>query len=350
MRKTIRRVLSLVVLSVLGAQAALVHPEAQAQAPIAGTESVTAVFSVDSQIAGYDPSQRSLRFYSWRGDTLRQERSIPIDGSVLGVTSIPNGYAVATGMGRDNLSAPARVEVFTGADSKGKVVFERSGERNQINTILWRGGKLWLNFFASKYMTTIGYLTPAQSGDWAFTEIASVRMGDSLDVVGDLAIVGRSYGDIQAQDGDLLLFKGGERMLLPSYRGVRSTRVVGDAANHRIFIGDGWHMNYGQLAQGRLSVVSKRAEDPRYTLQILDYDPTTTDFRRLIPFRSAGHDYIAAQGSSSIVIYDQVGAAPKKIIYRQDSQANLMDLAVVQVSPDKALAVVADQGLRTFEL
>jgi hypothetical protein len=333
---------------VLVVQVALVQPEAQAQIP--GTESVTAVFSVDSQIAGYDPSQRTLRFYSWKSGTLRQERSIPIDGSVLGVASIPNGYAVATGMGRDNLSAPIRVVVFTGSDSKGRVVFERSGERNQINTILWRGGKLWVNFFTSKYITTIGYLTPTHSAEWVFTEIASVRMGDSLDVVGDLAIVGRSYGDIQGQDGDLLLFKGGERTLLPSYRGVRSTRVVGDVANHRIFIGDGWHMNYGQLAQGRLSVVSKRAEDARYTLQILDYDPTTTDFRRLIPFRSSGHDYIAAQGSSSVIVYDQLGASPKKVIYHQDSQTNLMDLAVVQVSPDKALAVIADQGLRTFEL
>lgn len=350
MRVAMKRLLPSIAMLALGVQVALVCPEARAQALVPGTESVTAVFSVDSQIAGYDSSQRSLRFYSWRGGALRQERSIPIDGSVLGVTSIPSGYAVATGMGRDNLSAPIRVVVFTGADSKGRVVFERSGERNQINAILWRDGKLWVNFFTSKYITTIGYLSPIQSGEWAFTEIASVRMGDSLDVVGDLAIVGRSYGDIQGQDGDLLLFKGGERTLLPSYRGVRSTRVVGDAANHRIFIGDGWHMNYGQLAQGRLSVVSKRPEDPRYTLQILDYDQTTTDFRRLIPFRSSGHEYIAAQGSSSVVVYDQLGASPKKVIYRQDSQVNLMDLAVAQISPDKALAVIVDQGLRTFEL
>jgi hypothetical protein len=49
-------------------------------------------------------------------------------------------------------------------------------------------------------------------------------------------------------------------------------------------------------------------------------------------------------------MYDQLGVSPKKVIYRQDSQTNLMDLAVVQISPDKALAVIADQGLRTFEL
>ena len=348
MKGKMRRLVSLMLLGVFTAQFTLTKPEARAQTP--ATDSITAVFAVGTQIAGYDPSRRSLRFYSWQGAALQEERSIAIEGTISGVTSIPDGYAVATGLGRDNLSAPIRVMVFMGADPKGRVVFERSGERNQVNAILWRNGKLWLNFFTSKYITTIGYLTPTPSGPWSFTETASIRMGDSLDVVGDLAIVGRSYGDIQGQDGDLLLFNGAERSLLPSYRGVRSVRVVGDAANHRIFIGDGWHMNYGQLAQGRLSVVSKRPNDSRYALQILDYDPTTTDFRRLIPFHSAGHDYIAALGSSSVLIYDQQGALPKRVLYQQSSQATLMDLAVIQISSDKALVVVADQGLRTFEL
>ena len=348
MKGKMKRLVSLMLLGVFTAQFTLTKPDARAQTH--ATDSITAVFSVGTQIAGYDPSRRSLRFYSWQGAALQEERSIAIEGTISGVTSIPDGYAVATGIGRDNLSAPIKIMVFMGADPKGRVVFERSGERSQVNSILWRDGKLWLNFFTSKYITTIGYLTPTPSGKWSFTETASIRMGDSLDVVGDLAIVGRSYGDVQGQDGDLLLFNGGERTLLPSYRGVRSVRVVGDAANHRIFIGDGWHMNYGQLAQGRLSVVSKRANDSRYTLQILDYDPTTTDFRRLIPFHSAGHDYIAALGSSSVLIYDQQGALPKRVLYHQSSQATLMDLAVIQISSDKALVVVADQGLRTFEL
>lgn len=348
MKGKMKRLVSLMLLGVFTAQFTLTKPDARAQTH--ATDSITAVFSVGTQIAGYDPSRRSLRFYSWQGAALQEERSIAIEGTISGVTSIPDGYAVATGIGRDNLSAPIKIMVFMGADPKGRVVFERSGERSQVNSILWRDGKLWLNFFTSKYITTIGYLTPTPSGKWSFTETASIRMGDSLDVVGDLAIVGRSYGDVQGQDGDLLLFNGADRTLLPSYRGVRSVRVVGDAANHRIFIGDGWHMNYGQLAQGRLSVVSKRANDSRYALQILDYDPTTTDFRRLIPFHSAGRDYIAALGSSSVLIYDQQGALPKRVLYHQSSQATLMDLAVIQVSSDKALVVVADQGLRSFEL
>lgn len=321
----------------------------RAVAQIPGTESVSAVFSLGQQIVGYDSSRHALRFFSCQGESLREEKSVPVEGSVSAVTAIPSGYAIAAGMGRDNPNAPIQIVIFSGTDSRGRVVFERAGERNQVNTIIWRDGKLWLNFFTSKYITTIGYLTPNESGAWTFTELTSVRMGDSLDVVGDLAVVGRSYGDLQGQDGDLLLFKGSERTLLPSYRGVRSVRVVGDAGSHRIFIGDGWHMNYGQLAQGRLSVVSKRPQDSRYALQILDYDSSTTDFRRLIPFRSVGREYIAALGSSSVVIYDQEGGLAKRILYTQTSQTSLMDMTVAQTSPEKALVVVADQGLRTLQ-
>jgi hypothetical protein len=339
--------LVLLFLAALTMRAALNAQGAEAQIP--GTESVSAVFSLGQRIAGYDSSRQALRIFSCEGESLREDGAVAVEGSVSAVTALPNGYAVATGMGRDNPSAPIRIAVFTTTDSIGKVVFERMGERNQINTIIWRDGKLWLNFFTSKYITAIGYLTPTQTGDWKFTELTSVRMGDSLDVVGDLTFVGRSYGDIQGQDGDLLLFKGNERVLLPSYRGVRSVRVVGDVVNHRVFIGDGWHMNYGQLAQGRLSVVSRRPEDSRYTLQILDYDPSTTDFRRLIPFRTSGREHIAALGSSSVVVYDQQGVLAKKTLYEQTSQTNLMDMTVVQTSPDKALMVVADQGLRTLQ-
>jgi len=321
----------------------------EAQVIVAGTESVTAVFSAGERIFGYDSVRRSLRIFSWRGSTLEEKNSIPMEGTVTAVASIPTGYAVATSMGREHPTAPARVVAFTGDNSQSRVVFERSGERNQINAVIWRDEKLWINFFASKYITTIGYLIPTNDGPWTFHELASIRMGDSLDVVGDLAFVGRSYGDTQGQDGDLTLLRGAERTLLPSYRGVRSVRVVGDATNHKVFIGDGWHMNYGQLAQARLSVLSKRKEDARYSLQIIDYDKTATDFRRLQPLRSAGRDYIVALGSSSVVMYDQLGGSPKRVLYDGDPQAALIDVAVSQILPERGLVVVADRGLRVFE-
>lgn len=346
MRERIKRVAGLVTSFLLVAQAFPARVEAQ----IAGTETISSIFAVGSQVAGYDGTVQALRFFSPQGGSLQETRSLPVSGNVTGVVPIPNGNAVATGMGRDTPNSPARVTIFTETQSTGRVVFERVGERNQINAICWSGDKLWISFFSSKYITTIGYLTPVDSGPWAFHEVATIRMGDSLGVVGDLVFVGRSYGDLQGQDGDLLLLKSGKRTLLPSYRGVRSLCVVGDVTDHRIFIADGWHMNYGQLAQGRLSVLHKRPEDARYSLQILDYDTTTSDFRRLIPLRSAGRDYIAALGSSSVSIYDQTGTLPKRSLYNQASQGSPMDLALIQLTADKALAVILDQGLRTFKL
>ncbi len=317
---------------------------------IPGTESISAVFSAGSRIVAFDPRQHSLRLYAWQSSALREERSLAIQDNVSAVATLPDGYAVATGMGIDAPTAPMRVFFFSINGATGRVVFERAGERNQITSLRWNGEKLWISFFSSKYLTTIGYLTPTAGGPWSFTETASIRMGDSLDVVGDLVFVGRSYGDIQGQDGDLLLLTGGNRTVLPSYRGVRSVRVVGDVSNHQVYIGDGWHMNYGQLAQGRLSVLSRRPGDLRYSLQILDYDAETTEFRKLLPFHSSGRDYIGAVGSSSVIIYDQRGAVAKRVLYRQASSDKFLDGAVIQVSPEKALVVIADHGLQAYEL
>ena len=348
MRGCMRYLLVHVVLAVCSLQVSPALVEAQAL--VAGTESVTAVFSAGGQVFGYDSARQSLRIFSPRGSTLEEKNSLSIDGAVTAVTSIPNGYAVATGMGRENPSAAARIVAFTGDNFQSRVVFERSGERNQINSVIWRDGRLWINFFASKYITTIGYLIPTKDGPWTFHESTSIRMGDSMDVVGELAFIGRSYGDMQGQDGDLILLRGEERTLLPSYRGVRSVRVIGDASNHKIFIGDGWHMNYGQLAQARLSVLSKRKEDSRYSLEIIDYDKESTDFRRLQPLQSVGRDYIVALGSSSVVMYDQRNGSSKRVLYSRNPQGTLMDAVVAQVTADKAIVVVADQGMRVLEV
>lgn len=348
MRRSIRCLLVQVTIAVCSLLASPAQGEAQVL--VAGTESVTAVFSAGERIFGYDSALKSLRIFSPRGSTLEEVASLPMAGTVTDVAVIPNGYVVATGMGRENPAASARVEAITGANSTRQVIFERSGERNQINSVIWRDGKLWISFFTSKYITTIGYLIPTTDGPWTFHESASIRMGDSLDVVGELAFVGRSYGDMQGQDGDLVLLRGSERTLLPSYRGVRSVRVIGDASNHKIFIGDGWHMNYGQLAQARLSVLSKRKEDSRYSLQIIDYDKEATDFRRLQPLHSAGRDYIVALGSSSVVMYDQRDGSSKKVLYSRNIQGALIDAVVAQVAADKAIVVVADQGMRVLEV
>ena len=95
-----------------------------AMAQIAGTEGITSVFSVGSRVAGYDISRRSLRFFSPLGNSLREEHTVTVDGNVTAVTLIPTGYAVASGMGRENPNYPARITIFTGIDSTGRVVFE----------------------------------------------------------------------------------------------------------------------------------------------------------------------------------------------------------------------------------
>ncbi|MFN9944510.1 MAG: hypothetical protein ACK56I_34085, partial [bacterium] len=202
---------------------------------------------------------------------MQERASTTVQGNVWQVTASPTQYVVATGMGRAALDAPIRVLSFTKDLKSSREVFSLSSERAEVPFLKWLNAKgapskVAIAFFESKYITKIGLLEPTENTAWRFEEVSSLRMGTAVDVHGSYMVVGRPYGDIQGQDGDLVLLKDGARELLPSYRGVRAVRLVGDPDDPSIFIGDGWHQNYGQLAQGRVSLLRKDTKTGKYAL------------------------------------------------------------------------------------
>jgi hypothetical protein len=70
--------------------------------------------------------------------------------------------------------------------------------------------------------------------------------------LGDQVAVGRVYGDEPRSDGDLILSPSGTK--LPVFRGVRQLEradVDGDG-DLDLLVADGWHSNYGAIADGRV--------------------------------------------------------------------------------------------------
>jgi hypothetical protein len=243
------------------------------------------------------------------------------------------------------------VHVVSDDQKLDRVAYEYSGERNQVTGLTWNGPKLWINFYESKYFTKVGFLTPKAGANerWELTEVARLRMGDSFDCLGDTLVVGRSYGDQQGEDGDLLLYRKGERQLLPSYRGVRAVALFGSAENPSIVIADGWHANYGQVAQARVSLLRKRPGEERYALELIDRDTVNYGFSRLFVFDLKGTRRIAALGNSSLVVYSETaqGAWKKESLYTQLATGTIMDAAPIRIDGSGALFAISDAGLRT---
>jgi thiol-disulfide isomerase/thioredoxin len=129
------------------------------------------------------------------------------------------------------------------------------------------------SFFESKYMVNTVILKKTEGG-WSDEELFVERMATahdigSLDRTGQVHVVGRVYGDSLGETGDAYILKGREKIDLNVFRGVRSAVRIGDGNNDRhneIFVGDGWHQNYGKMARARLAVISPGDTGYSYSL------------------------------------------------------------------------------------
>jgi hypothetical protein len=330
-------------------------------AQVPGTQGVTSVFATEEgEVAAYDASSRTLRFFSIARDSAKELASIAVPGQVIGVIALADAYLIATGMGRGDLNPPIRIHKLAKRDlgkpsSALMVVYERVSERPQVTQLRSCGGRVWLGLFESKYNTVIGELVPSgalKEAPWQFSEKVQLRMGDSFDCLGDAIVVGRSYGDSQGQDGDLLLVQRETRTLLPSYRGVRGVESVGTANEPMLVIGDGWHSNYGEMAQGRISLVKKRSGEARFALEVIDLDIKNFNFTKFRNVRSVGgKQYLVALGSSQVLVYDDIfGTATKREVYTQVGKSHLLDFAVGRADAQGVTLVVADEGLHLIRL
>jgi hypothetical protein len=315
----------------------------------AGTETISRIFPLsDGEVAGYDGSVQALRIFKLKGSELQQLRTIPVSGLVSAMVVMEQGYAFATSLGGGDRNAPIKVYTVSRDGSNQKLVYQHSGERNQVTGLIWQNARLWIDLFQSKYFTSVGYLSPSTTAsEWGFTEVAGLRMGDSFDVMGDVIVVGRSYGDEQGDDGDLLLFTDGARKLLPSYRGVRGVKLFGDRTVPSMVIGDGWHADYGRVAQGRVSLLRRRSGERQYSLEIIDRDTSNHSFDKFYVRQSAAKTVVFALGNHSLNQYRDTGAEwEKKVVYAQQDPARLMDMALVKDEGTRVVFAVLDGGIR----
>ena len=337
----------------LGVISATFHGVAAAQVP--GTEGVTGVFATaQGEVAAYDAAVKKVRFFSVTGDTAKESRAVSVPGQVMGMVAIPEGYLVATSMGRGDLTPPIRVSKIPMKGDAVSVVYERVTERPQVTNLRHCNGTVWLGFFDSKYNTIIGKLSPPAAGasnPWTFSQSVAVRMGDSFDCLGDRLVVGRSYGDAQGQDGDLLLYQSGERTLLPSYRGVRGVRALGEASQPMVIIGDGWHPNYGEMAQGRVSILKQRKGEQRFALEILDLDQQNFNFTKFFETSIGAERAVVALASSQVIVYSGIdGQLRKQVVYTQVGKSHVLDVAVGAVEKGVVTLAIADEGLRLVQV
>ena len=190
---------------------------------------------------------------------------------------------VGWGMHREKLDAPARLVAYRTRGAPVDTLIEEevavpTTSRAQFSSISVTalepdaGAGILYGHFASKYEVRAVFASRDEAGTWRERELFVTRMGSELaagrfppEAASPLLFVGRPYGDELKSPGDVYALgpgPGGERIPLPSVRGVRSLAVVdlGSIAEpiRRVCYGDGWHWKYKAEGRGLITCVGRR--------------------------------------------------------------------------------------------
>lgn len=170
------------------------------------------------------------------------------------------------------------------------------------------------SFFESKYMVETVVLSE-KSGNW-FPETSYIERMATAHDIGYLTdgkpvhVVGRVYGDSIGETGDAYILEGNERIDLDIYRGIRSAVRLGDGNNdgiNEIYIGDGWHQNYGKMARARLAVITPEGGDYNYSLIEDIKGQTDVAQIEIADITGDGRNEVIVSGNLSIRIYKHDG-------------------------------------------
>lgn len=221
------------------------------------------------------------------------------------------------GQTRDHMDAKARITVHR--FERGKLVEEPvlvpETTRQEIVALVPMPdtSSLLVAYFDSKYMVTTNVLARTARG-WTATKLAQLRTATSYargDIDGDRKpdlVVGRVYGDDRGVDGDaFVLAPDGSRTLLPSTRGLRSLALAdtdGDGTLE-VFMGDGWHQNYGKLARGRLTWV--RHTKDGFRSELVEDTPGQFELMRIVPATIDGKPALVTLGSHYVRVFVRDG-------------------------------------------
>ncbi len=252
----------------------------------------------------------------------RQLRVVDRDGRPIAAIDAPGGPQVLVvrsgwilagwGRSRERMDAPARITAhrLDGAALSTEEVVAPSTARPEIAAIV-PGDDDWLVAWYDSEYTVQSARARRGNGGWTLDELGSIRMATSYargDVDGDGEadlVVGRVYGDDRGVDGDaFLLGAGGARTPLPTVRGVRGLAVV----DGEIFVGDGWHENYGEAGQGLLARI-RRGAGGGFERTQLDDTPGQYTIWKIVPADLDGdrHAELVTMGSHRAQLYRRDG-------------------------------------------
>lgn len=249
------------------------------------------------------PAEEEIRLYDVEGGALTERASLSTPHLPYRAALAGDHILIAYGYSRERLTDPIQVIRYDRSLEQPEVLFTRQSERAEVTELIVTDDRdeVFVAYFASQFQTVAGWLSPANG---AFNSVIETRLGMRYDVADGLVVQGRPYGDALGEDGDVILFTGETSERLPSFRGVTEVtfaQLDGDP-EREILIGDGWHQDYGDMAEPRVSLLDK--QDGSYALTTIAVLESQHAVSTIHPFMMSGKHYLFAAGNSRADIID----------------------------------------------
>lgn len=261
------------------------------------------------------------------------------------------------GMSREHRDAKARITLhrFAGGALTEEAIVEPETTRPDVVAIVPMPDEraVLVAYFDAKYTVTSAVVHQTEHG-WQLAPIASIRMATSYargDLDGDgkpELVVGRAYGDDLGKDGDaFVLAADGTRTPLPTTRGLRSLAIVG----RDVFMGDGWHQNYGKSARGLVTRIAKAGD--AFRGELVEDTPGQYSIERIVPATIDGQPAIVTVGNQYVRVY-----AKRHDAWRGESWRGLTiggvarDVAVGDLDgkPGDEIVIIGEKGAEIVDL
>jgi hypothetical protein len=221
-----------------------------------------------------------------------------------------SGLLVVWGRGRKSRKAGINLVLYNLKNNKieEKVLFSpKSSRPDPQDLYIDKKGTIFLAWFTSKYQVTVSKLPFPYKKVENIDTIKMVSKLNTINYKGKISLVmGRLYGDTSGSDGDLFIhLSKKQRLPLPTKRGIRSM-IQGDLDGIKgteLYVGDGWHKNYGQIARAYLTQITIVNNKPQ--TKLIDTLPNNYSILHLAlgDLDGDGKFEIIGKGNNSIVAW-----------------------------------------------
>jgi hypothetical protein len=240
---------------------------------IASLPGARRVFTADLNGDGSDElliaQNQTLSAWLMKADRGRMLWTIngPGVAQMMSVEDIGRGpeLLVAWGMGKGKLKAPLTLQAHLLSSGDGRPLWRHEGPRSQavalqvIQADQDAAPELLFAHFIDKYHTRRVTLDALDQATPVATEGPSIRMGTTWlmaevdDTPGLDEVIGRVYGDVKGEYGDLIIGDPSKAsIVLPTERGVKGAWSIELLGSRALYFSDGWVAAYGKRARATL--------------------------------------------------------------------------------------------------